>query len=85
MTRPTSAKRCIRCGRRGKVNDSRPVLRLGAQRRHHVCKCGHEWNTYEVAVDISIVEQALEMSSTSTTGRTTVTIDTPGRAVIRKP
>ena len=84
MTRPTSAKRCARCGRRGKVNDSRPVLRLGAQRRHHVCKCGHEWNTYEIATDISLIEQAVEMAG-HVGGRTTVTINTPGRTVVRKP
>lgn len=82
MTRPTNAKRCVRCGRRGKVTDSRPVLRLGAQRRHHVCKCGHDWNTYEVSLDISIVEQALEMASAG--GRRTETVDTPGRHVIVK-
>lgn len=83
MTRPTNAKRCAKCGRRGKVNDSRPVLRLGAQRRHHVCKCGNDWNTYEVSVDISIIEQALEMAGYG--GRTTVSVSTPGRTVIRKP
>lgn len=83
MTRPTNAKRCVRCGRRGKVTDSRPVLRLGAQRRHHVCKCGHDWSTYEVSLDISIIEQALEMASCG--GRTTVSVNTPGRTVIRKP
>jgi len=59
------------------------VLRLGAQRRHHVCKCGHEWNTYEVAVDISLIEQAIEMADTSC--RRTATINTHGRQVITKP
>jgi transcriptional regulator NrdR family protein len=83
VTRPTNAKRCVRCGRRGKVVDSRPVLRLGAQRRHHVCKCGHDWNTYEVSLDISIIEQAIEMAVDC--GRATTTIDTPGRQVVTKP
>lgn len=83
MSRPTSAKQCVRCGRRGKVSDSRRVLRLGAQRRHHVCKCGHDWNTYEVSLDISIIEQALEMAVGG--GRTTISLSTPGRTVVRKP
>lgn len=84
MTRPTSAKRCVRCGRRGKVNDSRPVLRLGAQRRHHVCKCGHEWNTYEVSVDIDVLEDALALV-TAAAGRRTATVNTPGRQAVSKP
>lgn len=84
MTRPTNAKRCRRCGRRGKVTDSRPVLRLGAQRRHHVCKCGHEWNTYECALDLDIIEAALEAVSVGGS-RVAVSISAPGRTVIRKP
>lgn len=83
MTRPTNAKRCVRCGRRGKVTDSRPVLRLGAQRRHHVCKCGHDWNTYEVSIDIGILEDALAVVAGG--GRRTATLDTPGRQVVSKP
>lgn len=84
MTRPTPAKRCTRCGRRGKVNDSRAVVRLGAQRRHHVCKCGHEWNTYEVSLDLSIIEQAMEAAGL-VRGRAAVTISTASRSVVRKP
>lgn len=84
MNRPTNVKRCARCGRRGKVNDSRPVLRLGAQRRHHVCVCGNEWNTYEVSLDISMIEHLLEAAGIAQ-GRTTITISTPGRTVVRKP
>jgi transcriptional regulator NrdR family protein len=85
MTRPTSAKRCRKCGRRGKVTDSRPVLRLGAQRRHHVCKCGHEWNTYECALELDTIVAAVEAVTHNGHGRVTVSISTPGRTVIRKP
>lgn len=83
MTRPGKAKHCVKCSRRGKVTDSRPVLRLGAQRRHHVCKCGHEWNTYEVSLDIDILAEALEVVASGR--RTTSTVNTPGRHAVSRP
>jgi len=82
--RKPSPKICAKCGRRGRVTDSRPVPSLSAHRRHHVCRCGHDWNTYETSLHPSLIEQALEASATRP-NRETVTINTPGRAVIRKP
>lgn len=85
MSRPHSPKHCVRCGRRGKVTDSRPVPSLSAHRRHHVCRCGHEWNTYETALHPSLIEQVVEAMNNGGGARHQVSVDTPGRTTIRKP
>lgn len=75
-------KLCAKCGRRGKVEVSRVVASVCAQRRHHVCKCGHVWNSYEYMVSPELM---LELLEAQTGGRQTVTRNTPGRTVVRKP
>jgi transcriptional regulator NrdR family protein len=70
MSRLQNPKRCSKCGARGTVTDSRPLVSIGSQRRHHVCKCGHEWNTFETVLDPRRIK---------------ITINTPTRAVVTKP
>lgn len=84
MTKLPNPKLCIKCSRRGKVTETRAVPTLGARRRHHVCRCGHEWNTYETSLHPSLIEQVLEATGLGT-GRQVVSISTPGRTVVRKP
>lgn len=80
--RMPNPKLCVKCGRRGKVDDSRRLPSIGAQRRHHVCKCGNDWNTYETSIHPDLLREAIEAL---TSGRTNITISTPGRTVVRKP
>jgi len=82
MSRPANPKLCLKCGRRGRVTDSRPVPSVGAHKRHHVCKCGNDWNTYELAISL---DQIREFVADGFVGRVSVSISTPGRQVIRKP
>lgn len=80
--RPLNPKLCRKCGRRGRVTDSRPVPSVGAHKRHHTCKCGNDWNTYELAIDL---DQVRELVEDGYLGRATVSISTSSRQVIRKP
>lgn len=75
-------KICAKCGRRGKVDDSRALCSVAAQRRHHVCKCGHTWNSYEYLIAPQLL---LELLEGQVGGRQTITLNTPGRTVVRKP
>lgn len=82
--RISSPKVCGRCGKRSKVTDSRSVPSLRAHRRHYVCKCGHEWTTYETSLHPSLIEHALESNGTRPS-REIVTRNVPGRTVLTKP
>lgn len=79
-----SPKQCVKCGRRGKVNDSRQVPSLNAHRRHHVCRCGHDWTTYELGISIDQVRELVQDGYTRD-GRVVVSISTATRQTITKP
>lgn len=49
MVKLRDPQKCVKCGARGRIVDTR--LRRGFRRRRRHCVCGHRWNTFETLID----------------------------------
>lgn len=49
MVKLADPQRCMKCGARGRIVDTR--MRKGFRKRRRRCACGHKWNSYETLID----------------------------------
>lgn len=49
MVKLPDPQRCLKCGGRGRIVDTR--MKEGFRKRRRWCKCGHKWNSYETLID----------------------------------